>query len=181
MSGASLRRLIHAATASVVLLIPLASLTVLRGVVVAVAIAVLAGDLTRLRTPPFGAWIGRRIPVFRSDEAKQLSGATWLWVGYAIAVWLPERAAAAAILVGALADPAASLVGERFGRSDRKTLVGSGAFLLVAASLVFAVGVGWRAALLAGVLGALLERWPGRLDDNVLVAPVVALAVAVSS
>lgn len=181
MSGASLRRLIHAATAAVTLLAPLVSPTALRATVVAIAVAALAVDLARASLPRFDGWLQTRLPVFRPHETGHLSGATWLWVGYAVAAWLPVRAAVPAMLVGAWADPAASFVGERIGPPGRKTWAGTGTMWLVSSGILLTSGLGWGTALLGGVLGALVERWPGRLDDNLLVAPVVAAAIAVSA
>ena len=87
----------------------------------------------------------------------------------------------AGVLVGALADPAASLVGARFGARTGKSLVGSGAFVVVAFAILLSLGMSIGTVLAAGVLGAVAERWPGRLDDNLLIAPVVALVVTASS
>ena len=85
----------------------------------------------------------------------------WLWASFAAASWLPERAAVAGILVAALADPAASLVGSRFGRGARKSWSGTLAALVVAMAALFTLEIGWHGATLGAVVAAALERWPG--------------------
>lgn len=181
MSGAALRRLIHAATAAVVLIHLWISLVAFRATVIGMALLVVAVDVTRLAHAPFDAWVRRTIPVFRSREARRVSGASWLWLGYAAAVSLPPRAAVAGIVVAALADPVASLVGGRFGRAGRKTWIGSSAMLAVALVLLAVMRLGWGTVLMAGLAAAIVERWPGRVDDNLLIPPVVAAVVTMTA
>jgi dolichol kinase len=106
-----------------------------------------------------------------------LNGATWLCVGYALASWFPPMAPAGGILVAALADPAAALAGGLAGPSRGKTAHGSVAALMVSLVALWLVGFSWPATLCGAVVGAVLERWPGPLDDNVLIAPGVACVV----
>jgi dolichol kinase len=84
----------------------------------------------------------------------------------------------AGILTGAFADPAASMAGSMVAKpSDRKTWVGSGAAAVVAAAVLFVIGVP-NIAVVGGALAAMaLERWSGPLNDNLVVAPGVALIV----
>lgn len=174
-----LRRLIHAATGAVVLLVPLASWEALRVAVVGIAVAALLVDWVRIRQPGVDAWLSALLPVFRATEAGRVSGATWLWLGYGAAVWFPPPASAAGILVGALADPVAAAVGERAGAGRRKSWSGSAAALLAAWLVLAPWGLPWPAVLGAGLVGAAVERWCGPFDDNLLVAPAVAAAVNV--
>jgi dolichol kinase len=118
------------------------------------------------------------MPVFRPREASRVSGAAWLGVGYAVAAWLPPPGPVAGILAGALADPAASWAGGKWGGGVRKSwpgTVAAGAVTAVAAAMV---GIAVPVALGAGLAGAALERWAGPLDDNLVVAPGVAGLVA---
>ena len=82
----------------------------------------------------------------------------------------PRDVAVSAVLVMGLADPAASVVGRRFGRKALLggTAEGSLAFLVVAAIILLARHA-TPAAILAGAASALVERrsWP--LDDNLAV------------
>lgn len=178
MTAPSARRLMHAATASVLLLVPLSSWQILRAVLVAVAAAATVVEVIRLRTPRFRAFLEHHIPVFREREAKRPSGAVWLAVGFALASLAPAPGPAAGILVGALADPAAAWVGSRRGSVGSKTTLGSAVHFLVAVAVLFGVGCAWTTSLAAAATATILERWPLGLDDNFVVAPVTALTVA---
>ncbi len=172
-----LRRALHASTA-VLAVLGLTSLGSLRAVTVCLAAAGVLVESLRLRIPAVRRSLERLVPVYRDRERTRPSGAMWLAVGYAIVVWLPPPAGVAGLLVGALADPAGALVGSRFGRGARKSMVGSAAVALTAAGAVLVLGLPLRAAVLAGVAAAAAERWSGPLDDNLLVAPAAGLVVA---
>lgn len=177
MSGVALRRLLHVGTAAVLLTIPLASWTVFRITVVVAAVLVAAFETVRLAVPAIHARVAGWIPVFQASEARRPSGAAWLWLAYTIVCWLPAPSPAAGILVAALADPAASFVGQRFGVAGTKTWAGSFAGLVVACGVLVTLGLPWPAVLGPGAVAAALERWPGPFDDNLLIAPGVGLAV----
>lgn len=178
MSTATLRRLLHVASGGVALLVPLASVAVFRVVTVTVAVLALAVDVARLSDGAFGKRLTAAVPVFRERERRSLSGATWLWVAFAAAAWLPPRAAVGGIVFGAVADPAAAWIGTRFGPGDRKSWTGTAAALLSGWAVLLLLGWAWPSALAVAALGAGLERWPGPLDDNLLVTPLVAATLA---
>jgi dolichol kinase len=145
------------------------------GFAVLVVIAALA-ETARLASARAGGLVARLAgAVFRPAEAGAPSGAATLALGYALAWWLfPPAVAEAAIVVAAVADPAAALVGSRFGRGEPKSLPGSLA-CFCAAALVLAVFRVAPAALAAAAIGAALaERAPWRGTDNVAVPLVVA-------
>ena len=112
-----------------------------------------------------------------------------------IAVAMADKAhAQLASLVLGIADPAASLVGKRWGKlklfRDRSVLgtatfvcvgsIGSMIFLMAYSSLNgFAIGV---TALVAAVAGAAAELISGeRLDDNLSIPVAIALALSLAS
>lgn len=177
MTAPSLRRLLHAATGATLLLVPLFSWNFLRTVLVAVAALAVVAEAIRLRAPRVRALLARRVPVFRDREATRPSGAMWLAIGYALASLTPSPGPTAGILVAAFADPAAAWVGSRWGRTGRKTVLGSATHFVVALAVVFAASGTWPAAVAAAAVATTLERWPLGLDDNLLVAPATALAV----
>lgn len=181
MTPAGGRRLLHAATAAILVVIPLAGWSLLRPAVLGAAAGMILLETARLGVPRFGAWLARALPVYRAPEARRPSGAAWLWLGYAAAVWLPAPAAAAGILAAALADPAAAAVGERWGRGPGKTWAGTAAALAAAAAALVALGLPPRAAGAGALAAAALERWPGPFDDNLLLAPGVAAVVALAA
>lgn len=176
MRAARLRPLLHAGTA-LLLLALLASWQALRGVLVVAGLAAVAFEALRLSLPVVRDLAACWVPVFRPYETGRPSGAGWLFVGYALAAWMPAPAPAAAVLAGALADPAAALVGGRFGRGLPKSWPGTVAAFAVAAGALWVFGIPARAAALAGLAAAALERWSGRVDDNLLIPPGVGLIV----
>ena len=125
-------------------------------------------------------WINRLVLRRRERHGAAFAPLT-LALGALGAAWLfPAPVACAAILIAALADSAAAVIGSRWGRrtwphNAHKTLLGSTAFLAVA----LACGLFWlrfpQAAFLA-VAATLIESLPLHEWDNFLV-PVGAGAV----
>ncbi len=124
--------------------------------------------------------------MFREHERRVASGAFFLVVGVAIViVSFPARIAALGILVMALADPAAEIVGRGLPivRIRGKSLGGSASFFAVGVAIVAALGypVDFRGVLviLAGTVAEALSGLWGRvrIDDN-LVIPLATAATA---
>lgn len=183
MTASGVRRLLHASTAAVVLLAPLLSWFVLRAVVLGVAAGAVLFEMMRLRVPSVGRRIHRLVPVYRDRERARPSGAMWLAVGYALAVLLPGPASAGGIVVGAVADPAASWLGSLGsvnGPKTPKTWRGSLTHFVVAAAALATLGFPVVSVLAGATVGTALERWPGALDDNLVIAPGVALTLMLS-
>jgi dolichol kinase len=135
------------------------------------AVIALALEVARRASP--AAWRGVDAvggSLFRPEEAHALSGPATLAWGYALSWGLfAPRVAATAIVVAALADPAAALVGRRLGRGAPKSAAGSAACAAVSAAILLLAGAGAPAAAAGAVLVTFAERapWPG--VDNVLV------------
>lgn len=178
MSPAALRRMLHMATASVAVL-GLHSPAALRTGTLGIALAAVLVEWGRLRWQPAARMLARLVPVYREQESRRPSGALWLAIGYAVAAWVPSPASMVGMLAGGLADPAGAAVGARWGRGERKSVPGTLAVGLTAAAAAVAAGLPVSAGLGSGVAAALLERWPGPFDDNLLLAPGVAVAASV--
>lgn len=161
----------------------LAVLAPSRGVAVAVlgamVAAAFAADLLRLTTPTANALFFRAFGKLASPrEAKGIASSTWYAAGILLVVaFFPRDVAITAVLVLGLCDPAAAVLGRRFGRRPflGGTLEGTLAFFAVCA-LIVGLRHGWPVAIVASAAAALAERrsWP--LDDN-LTVPVVCAAV----
>ncbi len=180
MTGAEVRRILHALTAGILLIVPLSSWVFFRGFVIALAVTAAAVDALRRRHAGVRQVLTRYVPVFRTAELTRASGAVWLMTGYAIASWAPPRPAVAGILVAALADPVASAVGSMGKRSSGKTWRGTSAAVLVAGGVLWVIGLPILPLCVIALLAGMLERWPGPFDDNVVLAPGVAAAVWVA-
>jgi dolichol kinase len=140
-----------------------------------VVIAALA-EIARLSSMRNRAFVDRLAGgAFRPAETDAPSGAGTLALGYALAWWLfPPAAAEAAIVVAAVADPAAALVGSRFGGGVAKSLPGSLACAVVAALVLGLFHVRPVGVAVTAVAAALAERAPWRGTDNIAVPLVVA-------
>jgi dolichol kinase len=141
-------------------------------------------DRVRIHYPELlgrAPWVNDRF--FRAEEHLRESAMT----PYAIAILLtiltfPKPVALTAIYTLAVADPLSAVVGIRFGRHRvvaGKSLEGSGAFFAATAAIAFSV-LTWavpgapaagrfEASLAVGLLGALCESLPIRLDDNLTI------------
>ncbi len=125
-------------------------------------------------------------------EWQSINSATWYASALLImVVAFPLVAATTGAMVLALADPAAALVGRRFGRVkliNGRSLEGSLTFLLVAAPTAWAVLGTYGPALsldhsllvagAAALVGALVELLTRHIDDNFTIPMAVAAAVA---
>lgn len=181
-TGEIARKSIHVAAtlgaaAVVLLLSPLNAAAVLAGAT-AVALTVEALRMVSPRLEQgFRSLFGSML---RRKEARRITGATTLAVGFTLAaVVLPGPAAMAGILSAGIGDAAAATVGRRWGRHrypGGRSLEGSGALLAVVLVVGMALGLGPVAAFALGAAVTVLEGLPLPLDDN-LYLPIVAAAV----
>ena len=152
-------------------------------------------DITRRLVPRFNELIVDKAlkAIVRPRERYQIPAATWYTVSLlAVTAFAEQTVAQLSVLVVAFGDPAASIIGKRWGQRKiwrRKSWLGSLAFLTVA----FAATLGWLllmrplpvgtalamagVAALAGAVAELLSD--DRVDDNLSVPIVAALALAV--
>ena len=181
MTGPALRRTLHAASGAVVMLVPLGSWELLRTVLLVVGGVGVLLEFVRLSVPSVRETVGRMVPVFRSGETSTPSGAMWLGVGFALAALVPPPAPVAGILVAALADPAASLVGTWHRAPGRKTWQGSLAHAITASAVLALLGWPVLAVFAGATVATTLERVSFGLNDNLVVAPATALTVLLAS
>ncbi len=128
-------------------------------------------------------------PIAHPHEWHKVNSATWFVTALLLLATLsPLRSAALGCAVLALGDPAAALVGRRWGRlkiAQNRTLEGALAFVAVGTLVSLAVlrvvpgapASHLLLALTAGVVGALTELYSGRVDDNLSIPVVTALGV----
>jgi len=147
------------------------------GVLGGLFVLILVLDLLRLRSEAanraFFRWFSR---LASPREASGLASSTWYALGIVLVLALfPWPAAISGILVMALADPAASYIGRRWGR--RPFLDGSvlGFVVFVAAAgIILALRHPLALALPTALVAALAERRSWLLDDNLAVPLVTA-------
>ena len=133
-------------------------------------------------------------PIAHPHEWYRVNSATWYATALLmLAVGAPLAASAVAVIVLALGDPAAAIIGRRFGRVRllaNRSLEGTLAFVVVgtAAALgalsvmgvVPSFGARVLVAASAAVAGALAELFSGKLDDNFTIPVAVASAAGVA-
>ncbi|MFH1763601.1 MAG: hypothetical protein ABIF09_05345 [Gemmatimonadota bacterium] len=174
------RRVFHATNGTVVVMamtvfnFDVSEMVLILGVILALTVTM---DALRLFHPKLNVLFFRAFsPIASPREARKIASSTW----YALSAFLvlllfPTTYAMAGILVLAWADPAASVVGQRWGKTRflAGSVRGTAAFALVAfcALLLF---VPWKVALVTAAATALVEAAPIRLDDNLIVPLTVA-------
>jgi dolichol kinase len=179
-----LRKLIHLVMA----VVPAAGWLLSYGWALALAGIVLGASLAveaaRRWWPAIDRLLWRLLPtVFRAWEGRRVLGSTWFSLGMLATLFLfGGDAGGTAVLFLAWGDPAAELVGRKWGRPGQgKTLAGS-AGCLAACLLAGVVGVGlgglssWS-ALAGAVVATAVERWSPPPDDNVWMPLLSGLAV----
>jgi dolichol kinase len=146
----------------------------------AIGAILLIVDAVRLLNPDANAIFFRSFASLASPrDAEGLASSTWYTFGVLLTVALvPRPEAVSAILVLGLADPIASVVGQKYGRRPflGGTVEGTTTFLVVALALLLARHA-WPTALVAAALAGIAERrsWP--LDDNFTIPVVTGLAL----
>jgi dolichol kinase len=179
-----LRKLIHVATT----LVPLLGWLVSYGLALAMAGVVLAGSLfleaARRWWPSVNRLLWRWLPsVFREWEDRRALGSTWFGLGMLATLLLcGQDAGGTALLYLAWGDPAAEIVGRRWGRpGERKTMAGSlgclAACLLAGAVGVHFGGLSTWAVAVGAIVATLVERWPPPPDDNLWMPILSGLAI----
>lgn len=190
------RTLFH--VGSGVLALTLLRLLPSRGWLIAAAAAFAAFAWTcetlRRRSPAVNARLMRFFgPVAHAHEWHSVNSATW----YATALVLmslvvPRDAAEIGVVVLAVADPMAGIVGRRFGRrrlASGRSLEGALAFVTSGAlvSFVWMSAVGsfeasrLGVAAVAGLVGAAVELLVSRVDDNLAIPLATSLGVALAT
>ncbi len=151
-------------------------------------------EIARRKSPAVNARLMRIFgPVAHAHEGHRTNSSTWYVTALAIlALVAPMRGAELGVLVLGVADPAAGVVGRRFGRvrlAAARTLEGTLAFVGVG----FLAGLGWllatgaslspaiALAIIAAVVGAAAELVSSRrFDDNFAIPVSIAGSVALA-
>ncbi|WP_437751467.1 diacylglycerol/polyprenol kinase family protein [Sorangium sp. So ce1389] len=137
-------------------------------------------------------WVFKHVA--HPHERYRVNSSTWYVTALLLLALFGTRLSQSlAVVVLAVADPAAALIGRRFGRTrllDNRSLEGTLAFFVAGAlsSLVVMWAFGPPASLssrlflaaVAGLAGAVTELFSSRLDDNFTIPVAVAAAVTIA-
>lgn len=159
-----------------------AAATVLAGA----TLVALCVELARRTARPAAFWFQRTFgDLLKGREADRLTGATTLAIGFTLAaVVTPGVPALAGVLMAGIGDPVAALVGGRWGRvryAGGKSLVGSGAFGVVALGIGLGLGLDPLGSVLAAGLVTLAEAPTLPFDDNVYLPAAGAASFVAAS
>ena len=147
------------------------------------AAILLALDLARLTLPSLNLVFFRTFRALASPrEARGVASSTWYLVGTAICgISFPLDLVIPAILVLALADPAASYLGRRWGKRSLGTgsIEGTAVFVLISGAVLLPF-VPTHSAILAAITAGLVETVPWKLDDNLVIPLAVAMVLWIS-
>ena len=179
-----LRKLIHLAMAWLPALGWLISYQLGLALTAVLLLASLIVEAARRRWQWVNRLLWRVLPsTFRAEEGQRVFGSTWFALGaLATLILFGRDTGGTAVLFLVWGDPAAELVGRRWGQpSRRKTLAGSLGCLL-ACLLAACVGIGLGGlnplvALTGAVVATLAERWSPPPDDNVWLPILAGLAM----
>jgi dolichol kinase len=153
---------------SIVLVELLLSWTACVWVTASVAVIAMSLEISRRYIPAWNAILVRRVfgAISRPREMYRINGATWYTLAIlTVLLAFPLRAAELGVIILALADPAATLAGRRWGQTriwQDKSVIGAGAFF----------GVAWAAAFLFSVI---VPGGPADVVSRLTMATVVAL------
>ncbi len=143
-------------------------------IVILLSLGFLMADYLRLKSGPIEKIFMKIFgSALRQHEKKNLTGATYVFTGSVVAIFLfPKEMAVPALLILSISDTLAALIGIPFGRHKflKKSLEGSTAFFISTAVILtmFFPGVLIINILVAGIV-TLAEAYPMNLDDNFLI------------
>ncbi|MCF7826080.1 MAG: SEC59/DGK1/VTE5 family protein [Candidatus Marinimicrobia bacterium] len=143
-------------------------------IVTILALGFLTADYLRLQSQSIEKLFMRIFgAALRQHEMKNLTGATYVFTGSVVCIYLfPKEIAVPSLLILSISDTLAALVGIPFGNHKflKKSLEGSAAFFI---SSIFILSIFFPGSLLINVAIAavvtLAEAYPMKLDDNFLI------------
>lgn len=144
---------------------------------------IVVGEILRMRFS-FFTRVYRRVfgNVVRKSEEHTFTGATFTVFGAFVTVLIFEKSVAVyALLILALGDSLAALVGRRWGRRPLldKTVEGTVTFLLIAILLALTVpGVPRLGAVLGALVATAVELLPSPVNDNLMIPLSAAITLS---
>lgn len=155
-------------------------------IVIILALGFLTADYLRLRY----RWVEKWFMIFfgsalRQHEKKKLTGATYVFTGAVITIFLfPKEIAVTSLLILSISDTLAALVGIPFGRHTflKKTAEGSAAFFI---STAIILNIFFPTMMILNLCVALIvtlaEAYPMNMDDNFLIPILSGTLLSLSS
>lgn len=180
------RKIIHLGSAGFALLYAYTDRTFMLALMAGLTVMAVVLEVARQRSPGLQRLIQRIAGgVFRSVEQSEVTGATWVSLAILLTIALfAKQVAIACIVILAVCDSLAALVGQRFGKARffGKSVAGSGAFFLSALLIGHWLLPSVWAAIAGAATGAVAEALdvrigPLRINDNVAIPLLSGLAI----
>jgi len=146
--------------------------------------AILVGEILRLTIPffdeIFSIIFGK---IIRGREKSGITGASYTLLGSLITIWIFEKEVAIfALIILAICDSTAALVGIKWGKSPllNKSVQGTMTFLSIALVIVFVVPVFPKVAGICSVFViTVVELLPSPINDNLLIPLTAAVSFSI--
>lgn len=124
-------------------------------------------------------------PAIRKHEKQKLTGATYVFTGAVLSIFLfPKSIAVPALLILSISDTLAAIVGIPFGRHRflKKSLEGSISFLISTLIILYLFFPDKHVAnILIAVIATLAEAYPMKLDDNFLIPLLTGVLLLIAA
>lgn len=136
-------------------------------------------ELLRLRVEAVNRMIFRTFRVLLRPREVAWPTISWYMLGVFVVLWIPDQAVVVpALLVLAVADPVAGVVGQRWGvhRVGKGTVAGSAAFFASALALLIPFA-GVLPGLVVAAVATVAEGARTPLDDNLVIPVVTAVGL----
>jgi len=154
--------------------------------VIFLSLGFLTAELLRLKSSSVEKLFMRVFgPALRKHEKEKLTGATYVFVGSVVAIFLfPKQIAVAALLILSISDTLAALVGIPFGKHKflKKSLEGSLTFFI---STTVILSIFFPEAMIINLIIAgavtLAEAYPMNLDDNFVIPILSGILLSIAS
>jgi dolichol kinase len=145
------------------------------------AVGIVGADLLRMRVPAWNQWYMKRFGrLMRAHESRDLTTSTYFLIATFLVVLLfPRNIAVVSILFLSFGDPAAALIGRRFG--EVKILGKSLEGFLGCFQVCFFVALPFlppHHALIGALTAALAELLPLPLNDNIRIPVLSAIVLS---
>ena len=183
------RKLFHILAASIIptlYYLEIFSWPVSAALVCSVALVWGGADWYRLHHPGFNEFaLGVLGPLLKTKEAKEVTSSSHMLIASALVILFMEKEiACASLFFIAMGDPAAAVVGKRFGKirfKSGKSLEGTLAMFAVCLGVGLALIPSALIAVAGALAAALAELYIVGLDDNLAVPLLSALAMTAVS
>ncbi|MDR2862035.1 MAG: hypothetical protein LBV07_05760 [Syntrophobacterales bacterium] len=138
-------------------------------------------DIIRFISPPINLFLMKRFSLLiRQTETRRFTGATFMCLSFLLTIFFFSREiAVTAMLFISLGDTAAEIAGKHWGRRKfhGRSLEGMAGFFLLSLPAAWLILEDWRVAVLGAAMGALIEFFSFRVDDNLSVPFLSALSI----